>query len=498
MEKLISAVSDGMYEREEIIAVALLGALCGQNTFLYGPPGTAKSLISRRIACALAKPAYFEYLMNRFSTPEDVFGPVSIKALKEDQYLRKTQNYLPKAEFAFLDEIWKSSPAILNTLLTLINERIFRNGESIEAAPLKALIAASNETPEANQGLDALYDRFIVRLMAGPIEQTANFDRLLSSRPTAAEVAIPADLVVKPDEWSHWQDQLHTVQLSVETVTIIHLIREALAARYAELQVYVSDRRWQRAAILMKAAAFFNGRSETNHSDALLLRHCLWTQEQNREVVCAIVEQAVKETGFDSGINLAQIDNEKEALDKEINKELFYSSDVYDTVTVAGRCFFNAKVTFSNPFYSKHELDLLIPVAMMGKKGSFKPLDVNGNEIRDVSCEFDGQGTCRVNYKPFDTSHDFKPVVQFHKGDKKADVNKRLITSLAKSVSDIREQLLTILTKVESQRKGYETKLSSLFVPTDKSAIAIQGITEQIERLKMRIKDCERLEALCQ
>jgi len=78
MEKLISAVSDGMYEREEIIAVALLGALCGQNTFLYGPPGTAKSLISRRIACAFAKPAYFEYLMNRFSTPEDVFGPWGI------------------------------------------------------------------------------------------------------------------------------------------------------------------------------------------------------------------------------------------------------------------------------------------------------------------------------------------------------------------------------------------------------------------------------------
>lgn len=134
---------------------------------------------------------------------------------------------------------------------------------------------------------------------------------------------------MSPDEWSHWQEQLHTVQLSVETVTIIHLIREALAARYAELQVYVSDRRWQRAAILMKAAAFFNGRSETNHRDALLLRHCLWTQEQNREAVCAIVEQAVKETGFDSGINLADIDREKEALDKEINKELYYSDDVY-------------------------------------------------------------------------------------------------------------------------------------------------------------------------
>ena len=191
ISKLVELISQDMHEREEIIAVSLLGALSGQNTFLYGPPGTAKSLISRRLASAFDKPSYFECLMNRFTTPEEVVGPVSIKALKEDQYTRKTHGYLPEAEFAFLDEIWKSSPAILNTLLTLINEHTFRNGEELVGVPLKALIAASNETPEPNQGLDALYDRFIIRMLVPPIEHKQHFDELICSKPGSTDVSVP-------------------------------------------------------------------------------------------------------------------------------------------------------------------------------------------------------------------------------------------------------------------------------------------------------------------
>ena len=501
---LVASVSAGMFEREEIIAVSLLGALCGQNTFLYGPPGTAKSLISRRIACAFEQPTYFEYLMNRFSTPEEVFGPVSIKALKEDHYIRKTDNYLPKADFAFLDEIWKSSPAILNTLLTLINEHVFRNGEAVEEAPLKALIAASNETPDANQGLEALYDRFIVRLMVGPIREAQHFDQLLNSKPTEAKIDIPSTLQVTSSEWSEWMTQLHQVKLSAETLTIIHLIREQLEQQYETLKVYVSDRRWQRAAMLMKAAAFFNGRRETNHSDALLLQHCLWTHEENRQAIWDIVAEAVKACGFDSGINLAALDKEKDALDKEIKKELFHSADVYKTVTISSKDFFQCKDVFKNKnnYSSSYDMafDIFIGKDKLKTKDEFHPVDDKGNEQAGITCKFDGQGTCqittssrRANYP----SIQFTPKIIFHKGDKKEDVNIRLVSSLSLAVSEIREKLTATLKRVEKKSKSYETKLNSPFVSADKISLAISGIAAQIEGLQLRIKDCERLEELC-
>ncbi|HGG9509451.1 TPA: AAA family ATPase, partial [Neisseria meningitidis] len=332
---LLQQLTNGIHERDQIMAVSLLGAIAGHNTFLFGPPGTAKSLISRRLACAFENPQYFEYLMNRFSTPEEVFGPVSIKALKEDRYLRKIEGYLPTADFAFLDEIWKSSPAILNNLLTIINEHIFKNGDERFNVPLKALIAASNEIPPENQGLEALYDRFIIRLLVPPIEQEENFNRLLDSKPSSDKPEISEDLRISYHELAKWREQLHKVRLSTDTLLIIKYIREELAAQFDKLGVYVSDRRWQRAAVLLKASAFCNGRKETNHSDVILLKYCLWTTPENRESVEQIVMNAIKSCGFDTGIDLAELDREKESLDKEINKELYHSQDVYETVEMS-------------------------------------------------------------------------------------------------------------------------------------------------------------------
>lgn len=505
IKKLVVHLNDGMLEREDIIAVAVLGALCGQNVFLLGPPGTAKSLISRRVACAFHEPVYFEYLMNRFSTPEEVFGPVSIKALKEDRYTRKTDKYLPKASFAFLDEIWKSSPAILNTLLTLINERIFRNGDVIEPAALKSLIAASNETPAANLGLEALYDRFIIRLMVGPISEKHNFDRLISSGPSAAETKVPDEIKVKSEEWETWNKQIHQVELTPEVLTIIHLIRDKLAEEQERLQVYVSDRRWQRAAILMKASAFFNGRKKTNHSDALLLEHCLWTNESNREAVAGIVEEAVKATGFESGQDIAGLDREKEELDHEINHELFQSEDVYKTKLVDGVAVFEHTLTLERNSYSNHNETrvLLIPAKKLKSKDAFTPVDRSGNPHEDLECSFDKQGACRiaivghmVGYYSKPTP--FTPEILLHKGDRKENVNSRLIKSLSNSVRDVHTKLGAMLKQVVKRQKQFNLELETPFVSKQKTGLATLAIQQQVDGLELRIKDCERLVALCQ
>lgn len=503
IKKVIDHISDGMYEREEIIAVALLGALSNQNTFLFGPPGTAKSLIGRRIACAFEKPAYFEYLMNRFSTPEELFGPVSIKELKRDNYVRKTEHYLPTAEFAFLDEIWKSSPAILNTLLTMINEKVFKNGSEIQQIPLKALIAASNETPQENQGLEALYDRFIVRLLVGPIENNHNFEKLINAKPTSSSIKLSTEIIIKENEWHSWTQNANKVTLSNETLTIIRLIRKALNERFEELGVYVSDRRWQKAAQLLKASAFFNDRKETNHSDALLLRHCLWTKEDSREVVVEIVNNSVKEVGFETNISLFKLDKEKDALEKEIQKELYYTSDVYKTINIKDKKYFEATVEFK-PNYSRDPVKkekILISYSKMNSHDEFSPVDLHGNELENFTCSFKGQGTCHVedhnNDYGYEDNSKYTPEVLFHKGDKKEEINTRLVSSLKASIVDIRSKLQEILTTCEERNIHFKKLLASPFISDELLSIPLSGVEDQIKDLALRIKDCQRLEALC-
>merc|ERR1712151_1035994 len=173
---IIYQMEDGLIERGTEIRLLLLSAICGEHIVFIGPPGTAESEIGKRL-CNVCKGKYFERLLTKFSVLEEIFGPLSMKGLEEDRYLRKIEGYLPDCKITFIDEIFKANSAILNSLLTILNERLFDNGNRRYYVPLICLVGASNEVPDTEE-LDALYDRFLFRKMVSQVS-TIGFSDLI-------------------------------------------------------------------------------------------------------------------------------------------------------------------------------------------------------------------------------------------------------------------------------------------------------------------------------
>ncbi len=494
MHALISQVSEQMYEREQIMALSLLAGIAGMNTFLYGSPGTAKSLISRRIASAFEVGEYFECLMNRFSTPEEIFGPVSIKALKDDQYLRKTEHYLPKADFAFLDEIWKASPAILNTLLTLVNEKTFKNGDMIQHVPLKVLMSASNEIPEPNQGLDALYDRFILRLVVPPIQQAQNFHALLQAKPSAAKIEAADDLRIKKQELQQWREQIHQVQLPAEVLKIFDAVKQSLTDSFEEHAVYVSDRRWQRAAYLLKASAFINDRAEVNLLDLFILKHCLWSQIDDIDFVAQTIEQAILEIGLDSDLDLAGSIAQKEDAEQRILNHFYYTDEVYASYLIRGREYLKAVTNLDHHYQDKV---LYLELDKMDSKKDFFAVDESGEEIRGIVCNFNGGRQCTLKGGYYGLEEAVTPYIKYPKGSARTQLSAQVQYDLLHEVQALQSKLSHDYAVLRQRVETASAHFDSDFAAQDDAAKLKAQLALTLQRYDLQRQDCQRLEHLC-
>jgi MoxR-like ATPase len=286
---LINEMNKGLLERNEQVKLMLLAALAGEHVLLIGPPGTAKSELAKRLKSVFVEASYFERLLTRFSVPEELFGPLSIKALEEDRYKRLTSGYLPEASVAFIDEIFKANSAILNSLLTLLNEREFDNGNRRYKVPLISVVAASNELPEG-EDLSALYDRFMLRSFVAPVSNESFHSLLMLSSP-----AFDPELEIR----LRLEDLIEVQKLS-EKVLLTPSVIELCKAFREHLQredIYVSDRRWRKVIKLMKVSAFTAGMNEVSNYDAWILPHCLWNKPEELQGLKEVYEQAVAING---------------------------------------------------------------------------------------------------------------------------------------------------------------------------------------------------------
>ncbi|MBQ0057758.1 MAG: AAA family ATPase [Bacteroidales bacterium] len=304
IQSLLKQLSQGVFEKDSELALSLLAALSGQSILLLGPPGVAKSMVARRLKYAFTRARSFEYLMSRFSTPDEIFGPVSISRLKDsDRYERCVDGYLPTADVVFLDEIWKAGPAIQNTLLTVINEKTYLNGQTQLRLPLKLLIGASNELPTEGEGLEALYDRFILRLVSQPVRNEDNFYSMLRMKGSQGEDSLPAadqlsSLAFGEDEYESLQRQIDDVEIPDDVLHAITAIRNALKdvkieGQDVHRQLYVSDRRWTRIARLLRTSALLHDRTSVSLADLQVAVHCLWSEPDEIPAVSRIVAEAV-------------------------------------------------------------------------------------------------------------------------------------------------------------------------------------------------------------
>lgn len=368
--------------RESVIKSALLSLVAGENILLIGPPGTAKSMIARSVSQVIdggqgGRSNYFEYLLTKFSTPEEIFGPLSISELKQDRFKRNTDGYLPTAQVAFLDEIFKASSSILNALLTILNERKYHNGTHTIDTPLISIISASNELPTDQAELSALYDRFLIRSYVDylPSEGLSELFNVKNNHENVEKLTI---------------NELQHIQKQSENVIFPESIKEAILEIWQKVKdefkdntdESLSDRRFVKCLHLMRISAVTNDRTEVGFSDVFLLKDCLWNVPENAEKVTTIILNVLKEyeQSYIKTI-LGILEAHKQSLKNQAQNQNSANTKPSDVASTSTSTPFKGKGTKHDPFLIENinHLHDLTNDNIAGKGYYFK-------QVNDLDC----------------------------------------------------------------------------------------------------------------
>jgi MoxR-like ATPase len=285
LAQIARALSDRFLGKDEVIRLLLIAIVAGEHAVLIGPPGTAKSALVRTFA-RLIDARYFEYLLTRFTEPNEIFGPVDIAAFREGRYERRIEGMLPDSEVVFLDEVFKSNSAILNALLTLLNERRFTSGGAVLPCPLLSCFGASNEVP-TDETLTAIFDRFLLRIRSENLD-AYHFQDLLQ-RGIANEMQSLAQGAITPLASAREIGELHRafsqrMRFSEELLATY----KGLVFQIRAEGVSLSDRRVVKLLKLFAASAYLDGRAQPDAGDFFVLKH-IWNNEDQAAILESIV-----------------------------------------------------------------------------------------------------------------------------------------------------------------------------------------------------------------
>lgn len=285
LRKIIEELRSRLFERDEVIEGALCALLTGNHMLIIGPPGTAKSQLVHEVCKRIDGARYFQWLLTKFTTPEEIFGAVSLKGLENDEYRRVINGKIPEAHIAFLDEVFKASSSILNTLLTIMNERIFYNSTDVVQVPLISLFGASNELPSEEDELEALYDRFLLRYVVDYVKEDFRFLKMLHTEEIDDGVTS-----ITLDEIQKCQSHVNDIPVPQHVIKLVSRLRSELKKK----GIVLSDRRYKQSISLLRSKAYLSGRDEVIESDLNILENVLWRDPGEVGEIKAVIYQLLQ------------------------------------------------------------------------------------------------------------------------------------------------------------------------------------------------------------